>query len=190
MRTCSCRRRRAETFACRRLQRVYLLAAEFKRRQREDRWVYEGFIPCFSSEAVQSYLFVVSFVCLHYCTDISFFQVWIFLFLNFGHYWTEAELHADASIVYTEGKGRAASRRFLFGPPHTQPAPQQQDDLRCQECASVHKHNLPLLFLFISVSPTVLPDLFFSFLAFGGFLPNKPKGETRVTILQVYDCSF
>lgn len=66
----------------------------------------------------------------------------------------------------------------------------QQDDLRCQECASVHKHNLPLLFLFISVSPTVLPDLFFSFLAFGGFLPNKPKGETRVTILQVYDCSF
>lgn len=153
---------------------MYLLPAEFKRRQREDRWVYKGFIPCFSSEAVQSYLFVVSFVCLHYCTDIFFFK--FEFFLNFGHYWTEAELHADASIVYTEGKGRAASHRFLSGPPHTQPAPQQQeDDLRCQECASVHKHHLPLLFLFISVSPTVLLDLFFLFSRLGDFFQTSRK---------------
>lgn len=42
---------------------------------------------CFSSEAVQSYLFcLLSFVCLHYCTDIFFFKFEFFFFLNFGHY--------------------------------------------------------------------------------------------------------
>lgn len=173
---------------------IYYLQSLREGRGRTDEFTRVSFrVFFFRSCTVLFVLFVVSFVCLHYCTDIFFFKFEFFFFLNFGHYWTEAELHADASIVYTEGKGRPASHRFMFGPPHTQPAPQQQqeDDLKCQECASVHKHHLPLLFLFISVSPTVLLDLFFfSFLAFGGFLPNKPKGETRVTILQVYDCSF
>lgn len=122
-----------------------------------------------------------SLICLSchlsaYIIALIFFFFKFEFFLNFGHYWTEAELHADASIVYTEGKGRAASHRFLSGPPHTQPAPQQQeDDLRCQECASVHKHHLPLLFLFISVSPTVLLDLFFLFSRLGDFFQTSRK---------------
>lgn len=123
-------------------------------------------------------LFVCRVICLPTLLHwyIFFSRLNFSFFLNFGHYWTEAELHADASIVYTEGKGRAASHRFLSGPPHTQPAPQQQeDDLRCQECASVHKHHLPLLFLFISVSPTVLLDLFFLFSRLGDFFQTSWK---------------
>lgn len=121
-------------------------------------------------------LFVCRVICLPTLLHWYFFFSSLNFFFNFGHYWTEAELHADASIVYTEGKGRAASHRFLSGPPHTQPAPQQQeDDLRCQECASVHKHHLPLLFLFISVSPTVLLDLFFLFSRLGDFFQTSRK---------------
>lgn len=38
---------------------------------------------CFSSEAVQSYLFcLLSFVCLHYCTDIFFFKFEFFFFFK------------------------------------------------------------------------------------------------------------
>lgn len=65
---------------------------------------------------------------------------------------------------------------------------QQQDGLRCKECASVHKHYLSVCFslFFSSVLVRGAPGVFFYFLVW--WFSSKQPGE--VTLLQVYDCSF
>lgn len=171
---------------------MYLLPAEFKRRQREDRWVYKGFIPCFSSEAVQSYLFVVSFVCLHYCTDIFFFHVWIFLFFKILAITEQKQSFTPTLPLFTQ--------KEKDGPPHIAfcPDPRTRSLLHSSrrmtwDVKNVHLYIniISLCFFFSSVLAQQCSWTFFFFSRVWGISSKQAeKGETRVTILQVYDCSF
>lgn len=140
------------------MQRVYLLTAECKKRSRRtDAFTRKLHSMCVSQKAVKSYLFCLSFVCLQHCTDDDFFffsgflVVCRFVFLAVTeHKGPAAPLHADASIVYREEEEGPIRHGQLPSLPvwtPAQAAPQQQDGLRCKECASVHKQSL-FLFCF------------------------------------------
>lgn len=182
-----------------RYRRVLFIDSRVNEEKKRHRRVYKiaSFHVCFSPEAVKSYLFCVSFVCLQHCTDFIWFFAFIVCFF-YNSAITEQKGPAAAwlntSIVHRKERERAHQ---TWPPPGAFCADPGRMD---RDVKNVHLYinTLSLAFssffffslaLFVSVSRRCSWICFYFILSVEG-REYSDQPERRDSILHVYDCSF
>lgn len=143
-----------KTLCRRQVQEVYLFMELEKSSRKTDEFTRKVHSMCFfSQKAVKSYFVFCLPTTLHW--SFFFLLVFFFFFSIFLLFWLWLNIRAQqcrftlTHCLQREGgapSDMANSHHFLPGPP-ARSAPQQQqqqDGLKCKECASVHKQYLSL----------------------------------------------